>query len=573
MAFSAGAFVIQSRGRAIAFPRSVSMLLSVPGIAPMRLRIILYVGVIAVLFGSPCVAPAQRHHRGAPQSTSAPPIQGSAEEWSGLYFGQKKVGYSVTRIAPTSYLSKPALQESDHTVTRLVLLGAKVEEDEDSESITDLKHRPLKQTLDVKSNGSALHVEALFDYAANKVFCTVGTGSAATHKTLEIPAGANLTSDTNTLTEGQDLAVGKKLKFYYLQPLSVELRPAILEVTGKATIRSDAGKEISAFEVHADLAEGQMIGWTGANGNLVKSELRLGAITMTMVQENRVHALDTAYLSPALTPALAGAPSVPTDFADATAITPDRALAEPRRLRYLKTSISGVPEQNMVPSDARQVVARAPGPVTADGVTAEFTVRSEQFSGADASQWPVRDASLTPYLAKAAYLDTDDIPIRQTALQLRGKETNLYKIASDIRNWVHNVMTPDPSIAVVRSAKDVYGRRRGVCRDYATLYAAIARAAGVPTRLCAGIVYADGKFFYHAWAESYVGRWVAFDPTLYDAKQASFVDATHIKFAQGDVTQMFEVVSIVGRLKIHIIDSDPAPKESGSDASTGSTNL
>ena len=100
-----------------------------------------------------------------------------------------------------------------------------------------------------------------------------------------------------------------------------------------------------------------------------------------------------------------------------------------------------------------------------------------------------------------------------------------------------------------------------MCRDYATLYTALARAAGVPTRLCAGIVYADGKFFYHAWAESFVGQWVAFDPTLYDPKQASFVDATHIKFAQGDVTQMFEVVSIVGRLKIHIVETDPDSSE------------
>src|SRR5947209_1869987 len=82
--------------------------------------------------------------------------------------------------------------------------------------------------------------------------------------------------------------------------------------------------------------------------------------------------------------------------------------------------------------------------------------------------------------------------------------------------------------------------RRRVCLDYATLYAALARAAGVPTRLCAGIVYAQGKFYYHAWAESYVGQWVAFDPTLYDPEQpVAYVDATHIKFAQGDVTGMF----------------------------------
>ncbi len=540
--------------------------------ASLRLRTPLHALILSLLVWSAFAAPAQRRIPTAKQTAPSRTPDVRSDEWIGLYFGQKKVGYSVTHTTPTTYLSRPAIQESGHTVTRLVLLGANVEEDEDSEAITDLKHHPLKQTLDVKSNGSTLHVEALFDYSANKVACTIGTGAGATHKTITIPAGANLTTDATSFTEGQDLVVGKKLTFYYLQPLSVELRPATIVVTRKATVRSDSGLRLPVYEVRSDLPEGTMIAWATADGRMVKSELRLGMITLTMVTENRSHALDTAYLSPALAPAAAGATPVPADFADATAIMPDRLIKEPRKLRFLKATIYGVPEQNMVPPDPRQSSTRRPAEGRGDGVVADFTVRAEQFSPAESLHVPFRDASLAPYLSRAAYLETDDIPIRETALGLRGKETNLYKIASSIRDWVHSEMTPDPSIAVVRSAKDIFGRRRGVCRDYATLYTALARAAGVPTRLCAGIVYADGRFFYHAWAESYVGRWIAFDPTLYDAKQAKFVDATHIKFAQGDVTQMFEVVSIVGRLKIHIIDSDPAPEALSVGSAIGTVN-
>src|SRR5262249_166402 len=160
------------------------------------------------------------------------------------------------------------------------------------------------------------------------------------------------------------------------------------------------------------------------------------------------------------------------------------------------------------------------------------------FDARQAAPLPVKNPQLAPYLQKAAYLDTDDAPIRETAAKLRGSASNAYRVASAIRDWVNQQMTPDASIGVPRPAAALEARRPGVCRDYATLYTAIARAAGVPTRLCGGIVYAEGRFFYHAWAESWVGQWVAFDPTLYDPKGVDFVDATHIKFAQGDLTSI-----------------------------------
>jgi transglutaminase-like putative cysteine protease len=184
-------------------------------------------------------------------------------------------------------------------------------------------------------------------------------------------------------------------------------------------------------------------------------------------------------------------------------------------------------------------------------------VTTEQVDLTTVAHFPVTDSAMAPYLSKAAFLPTDDPEIRKTALQIRGKTTDLYHIARSIRDWVHTAMTPDASIGVPRSANDIYRRRRGVCRDYATLYTAIARAAGLPTRMCSGIVYADGRFFYHAWAESYIGKWVAFDPTLFDPSHpVDYVDATHIKFSEGDATSVYDVVSIVGRLKIAIKQVD-----------------
>ena len=68
------------------------------------------------------------------------------------------------------------------------------------------------------------------------------------------------------------------------------------------------------------------------------------------------------------------------------------------------------------------------------------------------------------------------------------------------------------------SAVDAFKLRRGVCQDYAHIFIACARSAGVPARFVAGhFLRADGMVNQqagHAWAEAFVPNlgWVGFDP-------------------------------------------------------------
>ena len=52
-------------------------------------------------------------------------------------------------------------------------------------------------------------------------------------------------------------------------------------------------------------------------------------------------------------------------------------------------------------------------------------------------------------------------------------------------------------------------------------------------------------------------QWIAFDATL----PTDFVDATHLKFAQGDPTAMFQAIRVVGQLKAEVLDYHARPKE------------
>ena len=61
-------------------------------------------------------------------------------------------------------------------------------------------------------------------------------------------------------------------------------------------------------------------------------------------------------------------------------------------------------------------------------------------------------------------------------------------------------------------------------------------------------------FLYHAWAESFIGYWIAVDPT-FDQIPA---DATHIKLTEGkSLRDLSPLVKVIGRLGATIVDHKP----------------
>ncbi len=96
---------------------------------------------------------------------------------------------------------------------------------------------------------------------------------------------------------------------------------------------------------------------------------------------------------------------------------------------------------------------------------------------------------------------------------------------------VHGRLMFDPGFAVA-NALDVLRRGRGTCVAYATLTAALARAAHLPSRVVYGYVYADGAFIGHAWTEVWSqDHWRGVDAALYGNGQ---IDAARIALARSD---------------------------------------
>ena len=167
---------------------------------------------------------------------------------------------------------------------------------------------------------------------------------------------------------------------------------------------------------------------------------------------------------------------------------------------------------------------------------------------AAAYRLPAADTALRPYLLPEPLIQSGDARVRAQARQLAGRERDPARVAERLTHWVYGHVEKRLTVSVP-SAVQVLAARRGDCNEHTVLYVALARAAGLPARAAAGLVHLDGRFYYHAWPEVWLGDWVAVDPTL-DQFPA---DATHLRFVVGGLARQVELVRMIGKLKLEVL--------------------
>jgi hypothetical protein len=186
---------------------------------------------------------------------------------------------------------------------------------------------------------------------------------------------------------------------------------------------------------------------------------------------------------------------------------------------------------------AAQVIRPATGKLIEDRLPVFAQAMSSELDQLWLKRYDVIDAELPDDIVNAALTVTE------------GKTGDEEK-ARALYDWVGSRITYDND--KVRAYEDegdwreqnpahTFATRKGVCIDYARLFASMARAAGLEARVVTGLGY-DGRGGYgpHAWNEVYLGeqqRWVPLDPTW--AKTGNWFDSpgftdTHIQ--QGGIT-------------------------------------
>ncbi|MBA4424041.1 MAG: hypothetical protein C0390_13250 [Syntrophus sp. (in: bacteria)] len=232
--------------------------------------------------------------------------------------------------------------------------------------------------------------------------------------------------------------------------------------------------------------------------------------------------------------------AVSADLTELAAIPSSRPIEEPVSLKILKIRFEGLPESPFLLDGGRQ--AYRSGLLT---IRSETPLDPSLFSGGALVE-------LSAFLKPTIFIQSDHLKIRQKLKEIVAPgDTSEIKVRKIVA-WVHGNLEKRPVLSVP-NALETLENRVGDCNEHAVLLAALARAAGIPAEVEAGVVYLRGRFYYHAWNVVYLsqwGGWVTADAVLGQMP----ADVTHVRFVRGDTEHQLDLLGLIGRVKIEILE-------------------
>ncbi|MBW2087175.1 MAG: transglutaminase domain-containing protein [Deltaproteobacteria bacterium] len=321
----------------------------------------------------------------------------------------------------------------------------------------------------------------------------------------------------------QGLKKRQRFRVPIFDPSSLSMRSVNIVVEDKEKLLID-GESFETFRVRMDYFDTKSYVWIDTDGQTLKEE---GLLGLSMVRATREKARQ----------GLTGRAEL-TDLVRATSAPTNRTLKKPRQVRYFKVRLKGVDLSGFDLHGGRQ---------TLYGDVVE--IKRETIDVRHEARLPLSGREFASFLSSTDFVQSQHPEIIHQARLITALERSPLKIVDRVMDWVFENLEKRPTLSVP-SALEVLKTRVGDCNEHTVLTAALLRAAGVPARMAVGVLYFEDRFYYHAWVEAYWGRWMAVDPILGQAP----ADATHIRFIIGGLSRQAEMVRLIGRLEIEILE-------------------
>ncbi|NWF53991.1 MAG: transglutaminase domain-containing protein [Syntrophaceae bacterium] len=445
----------------------------------------------------------------------------TGEEWWGVYWKGEKIGFAVTE----QDLRQERIQVRERLWLKMALLGL-------PQTIEQALDYTLTEKLTLESFDFQLQ-SGLFPFrisgwvqdspqdSRKRLLLKVRSGGREQEQQVVLTEAPFILGQTKLhfLTEG--LEAGKKYRIPIFDPTTLSSAEMIAEVEDleRLTIR---GEERKLFRVRQEYRGLSVKSWIDPNGHTWKEESPVGLV---LVRESQSEARFQNWSSGKL-----------ADLLALTAVPSDREIPNPRSLSYLRVKLHSGGLTGLKVEGDRQT-----------RVGDEVIIEKEDVPPPVPEKQPLPDGEKEAALRSTPFIQSDHPEVRGQAMAIVGGSSDPVERVRKLTAWVYREVRKQPVMSVP-SALEVLRQRVGDCNEHAVLFVALARALGIPARQQAGIIYQEGKFFYHAWAQVYVGAWLTADPSLNQVP----ADAAHIRLVEGDLDRQADLVKVIGRLRVEV---------------------
>ncbi len=438
------------------------------------------------------------------------------EEWMGIYWGDDKVGYAVSKI-------KKAFQGyeiHEQGIMDLTVMGTP--QRIDTQVTSQVDNAFMLKSFEFRMFSNLFSFQAKGTIKGKELHMDLLSGGSVKKSVIPLKEIPCLASSIKPMMLADGLMVGKKLRYHVFDPSTMSTTPVEVLVEGieEVTLRD---KRIECYRVKSTFKGIELRSWIDEDGSTIKEESPLG---LMMLRESKTDALTENW------------GETTKDLIAASAIHVNRPImiADPS---YLKVRIKNINLEEFHLSSHRQK--------RSDDV---MEITREQLSGVTPCTIPFTpQGDMKTYLTPTPFLQSTDKTLVAKAQEIVGSERDALKAVIRIKEWVYRTIEKKPTLSIP-SALDVLRVKVGDCNEHSTLFVALCRAVGIPSKLCAGIVYNQGSFYYHAWADVFVGRWVSVDPTMDQLP----VDATHICFVEGGLDKQLEIIKLIGVVTVEVME-------------------
>ncbi len=180
--------------------------------------------------------------------------------------------------------------------------------------------------------------------------------------------------------------------------------------------------------------------------------------------------------------------------------------------------------------------------------TARTLPGGRQFLNRDTLRvWRDTPSDAPPEDPRMALAPGWDLPVLDdnmgdVAMQVLARARTAVDSARALTRWVAQQVVTDPAPTSSGTAISALRIHRGGPDAKARLLVTLARTRGIPARVVTGLAVLPQGVFAHSWAELWLGRWVAADPTFGDFPAS----ASLVRIAVGGRSRPLDLLPLTG---------------------------